>query len=590
MAVNFYGSCSGSSGNKYDLWLYVKQNSQSIENNTSNVTVKLYLKRNDGYSSSAYNLTESSNTAKLIVGGSTKVNKNLSIDTRNSAKVTLATWTGDVSHKDDGSLSVSVSGSFTMGGTSLSGGSVTGSFVCTDIPRASTLTLSKTSVNPEGTVGATVKTSSSSFSHKIKWSLGGTAVTHSLSAGVTADAFTVPLSWVNEITKAKSGTISVVLATYKGTKKIGTKSYSLKLVIPSESKFLPEFSLVTDRISGSVPEDFGEYVKGKSRIRLNIENLNLKYGATVSSYTAKVDSYSKTSLPATFDLVKAGEITVSVTVKDSRGFSVKKTATVSVCDYSEPSIIINSLSRCDENGKKTTSGTKILVDFNSVFSSVNGKNVPKIIYKYKKTDSDTFSGEIEITQSPCILSDGEFLNNSSYTLAFKITDSITTENEFFERSVSSSAIPFNIRKGGKGASFGCFAEKDNELTIAWDLNMKGHLLYEDVDVAVSPFISEYYSKIRYYAPFDMVVLRMRLTASETLAANTDHIVAVIQNRPTALFTPLNIRINYEKGRLATGGVRFSNGEIIVRSTEDILPGDYIYISGMYFADYDIGSE
>ncbi len=585
MAVKFYGSCSGSSGSKYDLWLNVVQNSQSVEDNTSNITVKLLLKRNDGYSASAYNLTESSNTARLIVGGSTKVNKNLSIDTRNGVTVTLASWTGDVNHNSDGSLSLSLSGSFTMGGTGLSGGSASGTFDCTDIPRASTLTLSKSSVNPEGTVGATITTASSSFNHKIKWSLGASSVTHTLSSGVASDVFTVPVSWVNEITNAKSGKISVVLTTYKGTKKIGSKSYTLKLVIPSQSAYLPEFSLVTERIDNSVPATFEEYVKGISQIKLNIENLSLKYGATVASYNARVDTLSKSTLPATFDLVKSGEITVSVTLKDSRGFSVKKSTTISVADYSVPTITVKSLSRCDETGQKTTSGTYILADLDAKYSSVNGKNVPRITYKHKKADTDIFSGEIEITDTTCILPDGEFLNNSSYTLAFKITDSITTDNEFFEREISSSAIPFNIRKGGKGASFGCYAENDNELTVAWDLNVKGKLFYEDVPLEIPQTISEKYSTIRYYAPIDLVVLRIRLTAAQTLAANTDHIVGTITNRPTALFTPLNVRINYESGNLASGGVRYGNGDIIIRPTEDIAQGDYIYISGMYFADY-----
>ena len=45
-----YGSCSGSSGGRYSVWLDVVQNSQNIGNNTSNITVTLKLKRNDGYS------------------------------------------------------------------------------------------------------------------------------------------------------------------------------------------------------------------------------------------------------------------------------------------------------------------------------------------------------------------------------------------------------------------------------------------------------------------------------------------------------------------------------------------------------------
>ena len=585
MAIKFYGSCSGSSGSKYNIWLTATENSQSIEKNTSNITVKLYLKRNDTVSSSAYNLNESDNTAKLTVGTDTKVSRNLAIDTRNGATVTLASWTGDVSHSADGTLSLALGGSFTMTGTGLTGGSVSGSFKCTDIPRASSLTLTKTSVNPGDTVGATVTAASTKFSHKVKWYIGSASVTHNLSAGVTSDVLTVPVSWAEQLTNAKKGKISILLTTYKDTKKIGSKTYSLSFVIPSESEYLPEFSLVTQRIDGSVPEDFGEYVKGRSRIKLDISGLKLKYGASVSSYTATVDTISKNSIPSTFDLNKAGNITVSVTVRDSRGFSVKKSKTVSVCDYSAPCLKINSLSRCDENGIKNTSGTRLLADFSPVYSSVGGKNIPKITYKYRRADSSVFSGEIELGESPCVLPDGEFLNNSSYTVAFRITDSVTTDGEFFEREVPSSAIPFNIRNGGKGAAFGCYAEKDDELTVAWDLNVKGRLNYENLHIDISEDFPENYAKVRYYPSLDMVFLRIRLTAQKVMSANTDYIVGTIGGIPTALFTPLNVRINCDNGAVASGGIKFKTGELIIRSENNIVPGDYIYINGMYYADY-----
>ena len=585
MAIKFYGSCSGSSGSKYNIWLTATENSQSIEKNTSNITVKLYLKRNDTVFSSAYNLNESDNTAKLTVGTDTKVSRNLAIDTRNGATVTLASWTGDVSHSADGTLSLTLGGSFTMTGTGLTGGSVSGSFKCTDIPRASSLTLTKTSVNPGDTVGATVTAASTKFSHKVKWYIGSASVTHNLSAGVTSDVLTVPVSWAEQLTNAKKGKISILLTTYKDTKKIGSKTYSLSFVIPSESEYLPEFSLVTQRIDGSVPEDLGEYVKGRSRIKLDISGLKLKYGASVSSYTATVDTISKNSVPSTFDLNKAGNITVSVTVRDSRGFSVKKSKTVSVCDYSAPCLKINSLSRCDENGIKNTSGTRLLADFSPVYSSVGGKNIPKITYKYRRADSSVFSGEIELGESPCVLPDGEFLNNSSYTVAFRITDSVTTDGEFFEREVPSSAIPFNIRNGGKGAAFGCYAEKDDELTVAWDLNVKGRLNYENLHIDISEDFPENYAKVRYYPSLDMVFLRIRLTAQKVMSANTDYIVGTIGGIPTALFTPLNVRINCDNGAVASGGIKFKTGELIIRSENNIVPGDYIYISGMYYADY-----
>lgn len=582
MAINIYGSCSGSSGSKYDLWLNVKQNSQSVEDNKSNVTVKLLLKRNDGYASSAYNLTESSNTVVLKVGGNERVNKNLSIDTRNNVTVTLASWTGDVTHEADGTLSLSLSGSFTMGGTSLSGGSVSGAFDCTDIPRASTLILSKASLNPEETVGATLSVASEGFSHKIKWSLGGSSVTHSLSSGITQDVFTVPLSWAEEITNAGSGNISVVLATYKGTRKIGSKTYPLKLVIPKTAEFLPEFKLIAERIDNSVSAEVGEYVKGKSQIKINIEGLSLKHGAKASSYTAKVGTASKTSLPATFDLTKSGELTVSLTVKDSRGFSVTKSETINVLDYSAPTISVNRAYRCDEAGNKLTSGTNIFCDLKLNYSSLNNKNFPIVTYKYKKADSTLYSAEAIIGEFPSVLGDGEFLNNSSYTIAFKITDIITAENDYIEVLIPSADIPFNIRNGGKGASFGCYAEKENELTVAWNLNVKGDLLYENVGAELSSAVTDKRGIVRYIPCMELVIVRLRFTATEDITAGTPHTIAILEKIP-ALFTPVTVSINTGAEKIGQGGIKSETGQLVVTTDKTIAAGDYIYVSGVYFA-------
>ena len=109
MAINYYGSCSGTSATKYDLWINIAQNSQSVDDNQSNVTVKFYVKRNDGYSASAYNLNEEENSVKLTVNGNVLVSENIEIDTRNNVSFLLASWTGNLTHNADGKLSVETS-------------------------------------------------------------------------------------------------------------------------------------------------------------------------------------------------------------------------------------------------------------------------------------------------------------------------------------------------------------------------------------------------------------------------------------------------------------------------------------------------
>ena len=447
---------------------------------------------------------------------------------------------------------------------------------------ASALTFSRTSLNPEDTVGVSLSVASSCLRHEIKWSLGNSSVTHTLSEGVIKDAFTVPLSWAEEITSSQSGNISIRLITYNGTEKIGSRDYFLKLVIPASEKFLPDFQLVAERIDNSVSVEIGEYIKGKSQVKLLIDNLSLKHGAEVASYTARVGNACENTVPAIFDLTKSGEVTVSITLKDSRGFSVTKSSKINVLDYSAPSVSINSACRCDENGSKTINGTYALVDLTPFYSSVNNKNAPEIICKYKKTGTAIYSDAVSVTEGTCIIGEGDFLNNSSYILAFRITDSITTDNDFVEVLVSATDIPFNIKKGGRGAAFGCYAEKNNELTVAWDLNVKGDLVYENVATEITSLVTDKRGIARYIPCMELVIVRMRFTANQVIPSGSAHTVAFLGKAP-ALFTPVTVSIGtgYEKN--GRGGIKSETGELVISADKAIDEGEYIYVSGVYFA-------
>ncbi len=129
------GACKGSNYSKYSTWIDLTVNSQSAAGNKSNVTVTLKLQRNDGVKQSAYNLNNT-NPVTLSVGGAVRVSKKIGIDTRNNKIITLASWSGDITHNSDGTLSLSVSGSFSLSGTStLTGGSVSGAIAINPISR-----------------------------------------------------------------------------------------------------------------------------------------------------------------------------------------------------------------------------------------------------------------------------------------------------------------------------------------------------------------------------------------------------------------------------------------------------------------------
>ncbi len=588
MAVNFYGNCTGSSASKYDIWIKATQNSQSIESNKSNITIKLYLKRNDGYAASAYNLNESDNSVKITVGGVVKVSKNITVDTRNGVTVTLASWTGDVTHGDDGSLDLKLGGQFTMSGTSLSGGSVSGTFPLTDIPRASSLTMNKTTLNPADSVTFTVSAASNAFTHKIVLTLGAESLSYSLSAGVLTKTITVPLNWAELVVSSKYQYISVYLYTYKSGNKIGAKTYKLKLTIPQTDDYLPGFSLIVTRVDKGVPSSLEEYVKNKSQVTLNVSGVSLKHGASVSSYTAKVGSTSKGSLPATFDLTESGNVTVSVTLKDSRGYSVKKTAVISVRDYEFPSVNITGFYRCDENGNSLIDGTSLYIDYNLIYSSVNSKNASSLTVKYRKTDSTLWSGEETVTGAGVVFKNA-LDYGSSYIIAFTVKDLITTEGLSVERSLSSSDIPFNIKKGGKGAAFGCYAERDNELTVNWDLNVLGSIYSEELSFNLNEAVAEKLVLASKYIPcLNICFFRFRVGATADLAAGNNYTLGYFNKSPV-FFTPLSIYIGNDANSSLKCGIKAGDGAVVIRTSHAVAKGENIYIAGMFISDYINGN-
>lgn len=592
MAINFYGSCTGNSASKYNTWINVSQNSQNVKGNQSNITVKFYLKRNDGYSESAYNLNEGDNTVRITVGSTVAVQKNTKIDTRNNASVLLGSWTGNVTHNADGILVLPISAQFVMANTGLRSGSVSANFTCTAIPRKSTLSLSSASVNPGSSVTATVSPASSGFSHKIIWSLGSKTAERTLASGVLTTQLTVPQEWAYELANASSGNISVSLVTYNGATDMGTNTYSLNLVIAATDQYKPDFSIGLTRINNTVPAEWDEYVQGISKVCVSPQGLTFKYGASLAAITVTVGSVSvRGTQNATFNLAEAGEQTVTVAVRDTRGFLTVKTTTITVCPYAPPSAKILNLFRCNSEGTEETCGTYLCAKYGLNFSGINGKNRCSISVRYKTANDTSYSTETQLSGSPSVFG-GNISVNNSVEVCFTVRDSVSSNSVEIFRAVSSADIPFNIKRGGKGAAFGKYAENDNELSIGWNLgvdgnvNIGGELNYENTSILCSEYSGELAGGVKYYPWLRGCFVRIRVKAQTTLFANTTYIIAHIPNKIPGMFTPLCSLANYASGGVSTAGVVYKTGDVVFRSNIDVAEGTYIYISGFYMADYN----
>lgn len=119
----FYGVCTGNAAKKYDFW--VEWSSTPYPDmGYSLVSATAYLKRNDGQTSSAYNLDIRAKNKKITVGDQTATSTVVGIDTRNLKLITIATIRDvKIYHGSDGFGSVKISSSFpSVSSVNLSGG------------------------------------------------------------------------------------------------------------------------------------------------------------------------------------------------------------------------------------------------------------------------------------------------------------------------------------------------------------------------------------------------------------------------------------------------------------------------------------
>lgn len=591
MATNIYGKCTGASSSKYDLWASVSQSNLSIENNESRISVKIYLKRNDGNSSSAYNLYENENTVSLKINGTEKVNKHLTIDTRSGVSALLASYTEDVSHNDDGSLKLNIECIFSMGNSNLSGGSLSGEYKGTAIPRASDISFSDTTVNPGSTMGFTVTSYSQAFSHRLSYSLGKKSRSISLSSGVLSSSFSVPKEWTTEVTSSSSATLCISLTTLNNGAVVGTRSYDIRFIIPATDEYKPDFVISLSRNNGNVPEDYDYYIKGISSVTVEPSELSFSYGASLSAVTVTLGDVSVRRIPAVFNLNSSGDILVTVAVRDTRGMLTVKTQTIRVLDYEKPSLEITSLVRCNESGISEQLGTYGLVSYRIGYSSLNGRNSPAITMRYRKSDNSSFTQLGSVSSSPFVFGDGGLAVGSAYVVVLSVSDSITAEPAETEAYLSGGAVPFNIRKGGNGASFGKFSEKDKLLDVDWDMRVSGDveilgaLRHEDVDCQCTDLSTGMISGSLYYPCLNLVFLRLRIDALQELSANKNHHVATLSDKIPGVFTPVSAVTDFGSGCHSSAGISYGTGNVILWSDKVIPKGSRIYISGYYITDY-----
>lgn len=434
---------------------------QNAAGNYSDVTVKRTL-----VIGSAYSLNIASRTNTCSVGGVSQGYTSGSINQKGGS-VLLGTTVHRVSHNADGTKTAQLTDTFninaTIDGTKVGSITASGSISLDRIARNATIVTANDftdDTNPTLTYS-----NPSSFACDVSIEFAGGSITRAGAISGASGSYTMQLTDSERTTLRNASKDSPTLkATYVLKTTIdGTAYYSRAERKMNVVDAAPELGAVsyedTNAATVAVTGDKYRIVQNHSTLAVKVPTATAKKGATIASYTIAFGGVSKTVTSS--GTVSLGAVDVSysqaltVTAKDSRGFTASQSVQVTVDDYSAPTAVID-LHRLN-NFEPTT-----YITASARYSYLNGKNSVTITAKFKKVSDSSYGTPIALEDS--VQSTVTCDRDSAYDFVVTIADKLESTDYNLALGKGIPAFFIDTKKSSVGVN--CLPTQNNAFQLS----------------------------------------------------------------------------------------------------------------------------
>ena len=476
--AQFSGSIGIGTGqtDKYSLLLDVSEKSYSIENNTSQVEWRVGIRSNTAYHNH-YGLAE---TYTVVINGSTVHSAVHKPTVGNGQTVWVASGTATVGHNADGSKTVAVSASFSNADRDTylpTTGSCSGSLKLTTIPRATTPSIDKPSLDCGGVIKISGTSASSNFSHKVYVTWNGTKTQiGTIASGTTTPSFsyTIPTDWEKDIPDSTSGIATFTLETISGSTSVGSKTVNATIKV--RSGVVPSIGTVSISDTNSICAGIGQYVQSQSKLKFSIATSG-NQGSTITSTSTKFNGQTYSGSTFTTQTIQnSGTLSYTITVTDSRGRTATKSGSINVVAYNPPSLTNVSAKRANSGyAVDESSGTYALLHFKVGFTSLSNKNVTSFYIQYRASGASSWNKINSWANNYTLNQDYKAGNlftstTTTYEIAFGVKDKFMSDYSWQIVTVTPTYALINFGKDGKSLTFfGQDGNNANRLTVNGDL-------------------------------------------------------------------------------------------------------------------------
>ena len=476
--AEFSGSIRITAGdeNKYSLILKCFEDSYSIENNTSRVYWWVGIRSNTQYH--AFNSVPQH--YKVVVNGTTVLDKDFTLTCGKGQTLGVKDGYITVTHNADGSKSISASASFSCSNTqyySPRSGSCSGTVNLTTIPRATTPSINKPSLDCGDTITISGTSASSNFSHKVyvAWN-GTTTYLGTIASGTTSPSFsyTIPTDWEKNLPNSTSGIATFTLETFSGSTSVGSKSVNATIKV--RSGVVPSVGTISISDTNSICAGIGQIVQSQSALKFAI-SASGSQGSSISSISTRFNSADYIGSNFTTSTIYAsGTINYTTTVTDSRGRTASKSGSVTVVPYSRPSMTNISAKRANSSyAVDEASGTYALLHFKVGFTSLSGKNVTSFYIQYRVSGTSSWTKINSWDNNYTLEQDYKAGNlftstTATYEVAFGVKDKFMSDYSWNIFTVTPTYTLINFGKDGRSLTlFGQDNNQKDTLTILGDI-------------------------------------------------------------------------------------------------------------------------
>ena len=479
----------------YSLILRINEISYSVENNTSYVEWWVGIRSNTQY----HTHNGIPETFKVSVNGTQVLDQSFTPNVPVNTLVGVKSGAVAISHDADGSKTISVSASFSGSNSGYYApitGSCSGTVKLTTIPRASTPSINKPSLDCGDTITISGTSASSNFSHKVyvAWN-GTTTYLGTIASGTTSPSFsyTIPTDWEKNLPSSTSGIATFTLETFSASTSVGSKSVNATIKV--RSGVVPNIGTVSISDTNSICTGIGQYVQNQSKLKFSIVTSG-NQGSTITSVSTKFNGQTYNGSTFTTQAIQSsGTLSYTITVTDSRGRTATKSGSVSVTTYSPPSLTNVSAKRANSSyAVDESSGTYALLHFKVGFTSLSNKNVTSFYIQYRASGTSSWTKINSWDNNYTLEQDYKAGNlftstTSTYEIAFGVKDKFMSDYSWQIVTVTPTYTLINFGSSGKSvALFAQSNDEENTLEINGTIKLLVNNVMQSINSIVTRFL------------------------------------------------------------------------------------------------------